>query len=460
MTAKLLQWNTTYSDRFRVWSIGTSVQGRSIWATEVSYNLGSQEVFKPNVKYIGNMHGDEVVGRELLMNFLTTLVTNTTDASARALLNSANVFIVPTMNPDGFARGVRANANGVDLNRNFPDQFRATATPQKEVTLMMNFLGTHQWTLSANFHGGDLVANYPWDGRPDSKFRGENKSPDDDTFQFISKTYARTNLPMLNNHGDSAFHDGIVNGAAWYVLYGGMQDFNYIHHGCLEVTLEVSVDKWPVATELPNFWNDNRDSMFNYLSLVNVGARGRVFDAETGRPIAGANVTVVNRDVSKVTVRKENGAWFRVLPPGSTAALKFEATGYNTQTEVVTIPSDTKRSSTGFYDAGYILVDVHLSKLSAAPAPIRVPTPEPTTTTTPTPGITSTPHVIHIPPSFGAPSPVMHTFPLLSSVDSWAIPMFGIAGAFMAIIIGFIAYTIYQMRGGNVAFAQLPGADA
>lgn len=452
MTAKLLEWNTTYSERFRVWSIGTSVQGKSIWATEISYNLGNQQVFKPNVKYIGNMHGDEVVGRELLMSFLGLLVANT-DASARALLSSANVFIVPTMNPDGFANGVRSNANGVDLNRNFPDQYRSSGTPQKEVTVITNFLNSRQWTISANFHGGELVANYPYDGRPDNKFRGENKSPDDDTFRFISETYARTNQPMLTSKGDSSFHAGTVNGAAWYVLYGGMQDFNYLRYGCLEITLEVSVNKWPEASDLPKFWNDNRDSMFNYLSLVNIGARGRVYDAETGAPIPSATVTVVNRDITKIKTRAENGAWFRILPPGSTVALKFEAPGYGTQTEVVTIPSDNKRSSTGFYDSGYILVDVRLTKTDDVPVPRAAPVPSAVPT-----GIIHAPTIIMIPQS-SAPAPIKHTLSLFTSVDSWAIPMFGVAGAFMAIIIGFIGYTVYQMRGNNVAFAQLPGAE-
>jgi len=35
-----------------------------------------------------------------------------------------------------------------------------------------------------------------------------------------------------------------------YPLYGGMQDWNYIHAGCLELTLEVSDNKWPNATEV------------------------------------------------------------------------------------------------------------------------------------------------------------------------------------------------------------------
>lgn len=46
---------------------------------------------------------------------------------------------------------------------------------------------------------------------------------------------------------------------------GGMQDYNYIFHGCMELTLEISCCKYPFAKELPKLWDDNRE-VYKHLS--------------------------------------------------------------------------------------------------------------------------------------------------------------------------------------------------
>ena len=87
--------------------------------------------------------------------------------------------------------------------------------------------------LSANLHGGTLVANYPYDNIPNGMRRLTDKtyysSPDDDVFVHNTKTYASSNASM--HYGTPkcgrGVKDGIVNGASWYPIAGGMQDYNY-----------------------------------------------------------------------------------------------------------------------------------------------------------------------------------------------------------------------------------------
>ena len=64
----------------------------------------------------------------------------------------------------------RVNANGVDLNRDFPDQFHVDKSDgsilsgrQNETVAMMTWIVSNPFVLSGNLHGGAVVASYPFD---------------------------------------------------------------------------------------------------------------------------------------------------------------------------------------------------------------------------------------------------------------------------------------------------------
>lgn len=83
----------------------------------------------------------------------------------------------------------------------------------------MNFTTKGRFVLSANFHGGTLVANYPFDSNPERRSR-YTAAPDDKLFIHLAKVYSYAHKEMYKS---GSFKEGITNGAAWYVVTGGMQ---------------------------------------------------------------------------------------------------------------------------------------------------------------------------------------------------------------------------------------------
>ena len=90
----------------------------------------------------------------------------------------------------------------------------------------------------------------------------------------------------------NGFRQGITNGAMWYSVSGGMQDWNYLHTNDFEITLELGCWKYPPPEQLPTFWDDNLEALLAYASKVHMGVKGLVRDSASGEPIAGAVIEV------------------------------------------------------------------------------------------------------------------------------------------------------------------------
>jgi hypothetical protein len=341
----------TYPTITDLYSIGKSFRGRNLTVIVIGESSREHVPLRPDVKYVGNIHGNEVVSRELLIHLIHYLVTNyQRNETVTRLLRTTRIHILVAMNPDGYAiadnysrgdcMGVRGryNANGYDLNRNFPDYFVTNpAELQVETKAIMDWLNRYQFVLSGTLHGGTMVANYPYDNLPKGmQFPSYARSSDDDVFVHLARTYSynhRTmHLAQRCPWDQDHFPEGIVNGASWYLVTGSMQDYNYIFGGCMELTLEISCCKFPSHTELEAFWNDNKNALITLLTQVHLGVKGVVVD-RSGAPIANASVRVLDRLHGAKTTA--HGEFWRILLPGNytieVTAPTYRAVSYNFQ---------------------------------------------------------------------------------------------------------------------------------
>lgn len=324
---------------------GTSVEGRKLLVVKISDNVNIKED-EPEFFYSSTMHGDETAGYVLMLRLIDYLLKNySTDTRVSDLLNSTEIWINPLSNPDGtyylsnndIFGARRANSNGADLNRNFPDpaegQHPDNNEWQKENVAMMDFMKQHNFTLSANFHGGKEVINYPWD-------TWKTRHPDDNWYKEISREYADTvHANSIDYMKD--LQNGITNGADWYMISGGRQDYvNYYLHG-REVTIEISGIKMPDAAILPALWNYNYRSLLNYIKRVHSGFSGHVVD-EQGNPL-NAKIEIDNHDAdnSEIYSNKQNGRYYRLIEPG-TYQVNVSKTGYNTNSKAIVVPDNGK----------------------------------------------------------------------------------------------------------------------
>ena len=253
----------------RMFSLGKTHEGKNIWAIKISDNPEIDEL-EPEVKYIANMHGDEIVGRELMVLLIREFALGHRILNPKIvnLVNNLEIFIVPSMNPDGADHVRRGNSRWVDLNRDFPDfttrdNENSTEGRQPETKAIMEFQSRRNFSLSANFHGGAEVVNYPWDTTG-------KKHPLHEHVYKLSLDYASL-VPGMRDSIE--FPKGVVNGYDWYEVNGGMQDWSYYWYEDLQVTVELSDEKYPEYYEVANYWTQNKESLLNFLEsgIIGVG---------------------------------------------------------------------------------------------------------------------------------------------------------------------------------------------
>ncbi|XP_027899960.1 carboxypeptidase M isoform X3 [Xiphophorus couchianus] len=334
----LLQVSADNPDITHLYSIGKSVKGQQLWVLALGARPRRHAVGVPEFKYVANMHGNEVLGRVLLLQLIAELVRGYRDNETWSLqlLNSTRIHILPTLNPDGFDEADtncllgqgRLNHNGVDLNRGFPDAFAGLRKQQlneeqreAEVRAVIGWLRSETFVLSANLHGGALVASYPYDNSDQGSVWMVSPSiaPDDDVFIHLAKAYSYNHASMHKGNlcvDSGPFQDGITNGYNWYKLEG---------------------------------------------------VKGQVFDG-WGRPVQNAVVEVKGRRNMCPFRTNQHGEYYRLLLPGN-YTFKVSYPGHKVLTETLSVPYGPEKYSAMKHDFKLRRIASTTVRTQAEPSP-------------------------------------------------------------------------------------------
>ena len=116
-----------------------------------------------NILIIGCFHGDEPQGKYLIEKYLSKK-------------HDSNLSFIPCLNEYGYKNNIRTNANGVDLNRNFPtknwilsekDNYYGGIEPasEKETRFVIDTVKKLKPKLIITLHAPYKVVNYDGDAR-------------------------------------------------------------------------------------------------------------------------------------------------------------------------------------------------------------------------------------------------------------------------------------------------------
>ncbi|XP_067238045.1 probable carboxypeptidase X1 isoform X3 [Chanodichthys erythropterus] len=354
--------NEMCPDITRIYSIGKSYMGLKLYVMEISDNPGKHELGEPEFRYVAGMHGNEVLGREVLLNLMEYICQEYKRGNQRIvhLVKETRIHLLPSMNPDGYEMAYKKGSElagwalgrysyeGIDMNHNFadlntvmwdaieletdksklinhyfpiPEHYTSEdAMVAPETRAVISWMQTIPFVLSANLHGGELVVTYPFDMTKDWAPKEHTPTPDDSFFRWLATVYASTNHVMSNpdrrpcHNEDFLRYNNIINGANWHTVPGSMNDFSYLHTNCFEVTVELSCDKFPHVSELPIEWENNKESLLVYMEQVHRGIKGVVRDKDTEAGIADAIIKV--DDIDHHIRSAFDGDFWRLLNPG------------------------------------------------------------------------------------------------------------------------------------------------
>jgi hypothetical protein len=371
-----------HPDICRLEIIGTSVQGREIRAVVVSDNVGIEEI-EPELRIQGAIHGDEKTAAMVSLNYLQTLTDNYgTSPMCTYVVDTAESWIIPVLNPDGYVLDQRYNAHGIDLNRNLsymgPGGGGGSTAFSEPETQALRDITMQNWPDIADFinpfvtglsmHGGAQCFNTPWN------YTADPLPEDYDLMDAQSQAYA--NSPGIVSYFGPGSFVIYLPGAIWYVTNGDVNDWSLGEVGTVDHTIEVHNNKQ--ASDWPGVSEAHYMAILEFMQNSTYGIWGTVTD-QWGNPLDGllqigiadgADSTPLRFCRTDVTL----GDYAKTLVPG-TYDVMCTVPGYSPQTVlgVDAGPGERVEVSFVFYTngTGETSAGVSVPLLGVSPNPVR-----------------------------------------------------------------------------------------
>jgi len=207
--------------------LGQSAQGRNLPYLIIDATCQANP---PAVFTIGTHHGDEPSSTESVLAIPDYLLrASTTDASVRSLLGTYAFYVLPLVNPDGFALNTRENAAGLDINRDYSYPLRSDADSFKtvEAQLMKSLQESVGFHAAIAYHSGAQEVIWPWCYTGDATADGS----------FFTAAGQKTAQAMSFTVYQQSYDD--------YPTQGEYIDYAYMRSHTLAATFEVSIPKAP-----------------------------------------------------------------------------------------------------------------------------------------------------------------------------------------------------------------------
>ena len=220
--------------------LGQTLDGRNIDLLRI----GSGD--KPlKIWAIGRQHPGETMAQWWMEGYINRLLDHN-DAVSAALLDAADFYIVPNMNPDGSVRGfLRTNAAGVNLNREWD---KATPEHSPEVYCVLEKMRQTGVSFNLDVHGDEaLPYNFIAGTEGIHSWNDERKN-----FQELFKSQ------LMSLNPDFQTTVGYPVGSAGTANYGICSSFIAEHFGCPAMTLEMPFKDNVERMDTRHGWSSER----------------------------------------------------------------------------------------------------------------------------------------------------------------------------------------------------------